>query len=704
MFENRLKVLLFLLTLPALLLVLRLVQLQVVQGKDAADQAEQLLYRPPQYFPCIRGDITDRTGERLAFDAPSWHITADYGLMVLDERYLRPLARERFPDLEPDEARSALDLLIRESWSVLAQLTGKPRGQLDAVMNQSVNRIQRIKNAVSRRQGVETVIAEENMSHPLVTGLTQDQQVAARIALKPYPWFQVTKSHVRECEAGPAFAHVLGHMGQVDPETLQQDPYMDDPLSRYLPGELKGISGVEWLGESWMRGRRGRVHLDLAGRTLSPAIEARPGKDFRLSIDAVLQRTMYNQLAAAVESSVHRSGGCAILLDIPTRQVLAMVSYPAVDSEDPPKRSEDLTAEELVRRPFVFRAVREYYPPGSSVKPMVLAAALADGKVNAGTSFECRGRLFQDERSFACTAVHGSVGPIFAVQHSCNVYFYHVGELLGVSRMNEWMWQFGFGRRSGTGLPAEKPGGLPQSVGRGAARNMAIGQGELDTTPIQIANMAATLASGVYRPVTLHVDDPSPRDPVRLAIPRDAWRLVREGMFQVVNRPGGTAYGANLATLSDVGDYVLLGKTGSAEAHRRTIEWLYTCHFPNGEIKEVVGPSKERVLAEYPDAKISGWRSYRRWPSDDEIPTHAWFVGYLTTQRNYLDDVDGRDLNAAIAVVIEYAGHGGAVAAPVARQMMQSFILRYRGGKTSGPPSAPSPTAGDRTGTGGSAP
>jgi cell division protein FtsI/penicillin-binding protein 2 len=223
-----------------------------------------------------------------------------------------------------------------------------------------------------------------------------------------------------------------------------------------------------------------------------------------------------------------------------------------------------------------------------------------------------------------------------------------------------------------------------------------VGQGRFDVTPLQAANMAATIASGQYRPATIRLDDPRPAED--LPIPKDAWLIVREGMYKAVNEPGGTAHGEKRGTLGDP-QFVLLGKTGSAEVPLgRTVERLYVCHLPDGRVQEIVAADQAGALAQAdcPPAdrdkiKVAGSRSYRRYPPDPpESYTHAWFIGYLAPRGRHLAPVQTGQGGVAIAVVIEYTGHGGEVAAPVARDMLRSFLSHIRGQATvSGPGGGP---------------
>jgi len=684
MFERRLKIVMLLVLLPITAVVVRLVQLQVIAREDYLQAARQMLARRPQYFPFVRGDITDRHGRRLAYDAPAWDICVDYE--TIDRDASRWADREGRVVSFAERLRILRDPgRIAPSWKAIAEFTGTPISELLTRAAAIRNQVHRIKEIVSERRGVETIVAEERMAHPVAFGLDPQQRVAASMTFAAYDNVEIQASHVRKYTGGPAVGQLLGRLGEVDDRAIADDPLGEDDLARYRPGSLHGVSGTERLGEMWMRGRRGRVHNDADGQPITPPVEPVDGKTFHLTIDLAVQEALYARLAEAVQASPFQTGGCAVVIHVPTRQVLALVNYPSVDPTAPADEWAEAAAD-LARRPLLSRAIRAYYPPGSIVKPMLLAAGLADGTIRPDTHFTCYGHLLPEvPDAWRCTGRHGSIGPVYAIQHSCNVFFYHVGELMGVDRICEWYRQFGFGRLSGSGLVGELPGRLPAQRTRGQARNSAIGQA-FDVTPIQVANMTATLASGRYQPVQLWLDDPEPGEIVPLPVPDATWRLVRQGMYDVVNRPGGTAYGPHRAMIEDP-DYVLLGKTGSAQVvHGRTIETKFFCHLPDGRVQEIVAPDRDSALAKAdcpPDQRdqitITGWRSHRRYPPDAPQPyTHAWFIGYLAPRNGYLAPVRSGASAVAIAVVIEYAGHGGEVASPVARDMLQIILDHHR--------------------------
>jgi penicillin-binding protein 2 len=688
MFERRLRLILILIVLPAMAIIGRLVQLQIFEHTQYQATAEAMLIKPLRLYPCLRGEILDCEGTRLAYDAESWNVCVHYGILSRDEDHLRSLAKDRLkarglPRNSDNiaEEKDRLECEIAASWTAIARVTGKTVEELEAVREERLRQVQRVKALITRRRGIETVVYEELTSHPIVEGLNHQRHVEAKVQLAEYPWVEVLVSHARRYEGGEAMGHLYGTLNEVGEDEQKIGPGSQDDLSRYLLGDLIGRSGLEKFGEFWLRGQRGKEQEDLRGAAKIEPVPPVNGRAMRLSLNLRLQQYCYNRLRAAVQQHPPSTGGAAVLLDIPTRRVLAVVSYPAFDPNLSDIERAKLPAKDPLGKPHVFRAVHQPYPPGSTVKPMVLAFALTEGKVGPGTTYNCIGHLIPGEpNKWQCDAKwgHGTVDPVMAIQKSCNIFFYHVGENMGLPRQLEWMRQFGLSRDAGIGLPEDAPGTLPKfrkDMGAGPARLTAIGQGEVGITPLQAANMTATVASGIWKPVTLWPDDPGQGSEVhQLNIPAANWRLVREGMYKAVNEQGGTAYGPLRAKLAGADEFVLLGKTGSAEAP--AMEYLYRCRFPDGREQTIKARSFKDVRARYSEGQKPEYISQQ---DAADYPTHGWFVGYLTTRGQYLDPAVNGELNVAIAVIIEYAGHGGVVAAPVARDMMQTMIALHRG-------------------------
>jgi len=281
-----------------------------------------------------------------------------------------------------------------------------------------------------------------------------------------------------------------------------------------------------------------------------------------------------------------------------------------------------------------------------------------------------------------------------AVRNSCNIYFFQVGQKLGPQRLCEWFARFGLGRPTGTGLIEEADGIVPDEawLSRAAGRrhqsadawNFAIGQGEVTITPLQAANVTAAIASGQWAPARLAYDDSGHAFGDPLAPPTTfdeaALRVLRRGMWRVVNERGGTA--ARYASL-DRHDYDLCGKTGSAQTPPRPVAYRYTFEWPDGRRESAVAYLEEDArTAVAPDTAVRcvGRHVVDRYPRLDEgerLPSHAWFIGYTqpaTTPRG--ERPSGRVY--AIAVIIEFGGSGGTVAGPIAKNIAE-YLLRGDG-------------------------
>lgn len=678
MFERRLKIMLVVLGVPVAIVIGRLAELQVFEVRQHRVAAEEMLELEPRFFPFLRGEIVDRHGVRLAYNAEMWELGVHYMAMVNDRGDIS--ARRVFRDwgYEMDERLTAG---IADSWRAIASLTRVPLEELQASADDRVRRIQRMKRYLAEANGVEDMeILEEYQYWPVVRGLNFDEQVEARIRFAEYPWIRVVPSQERRYRGGEAIGPIIGRLGEVPPGVAESSQAEDDMLSRYQPGDLMGISGCEALGESWLRGRRGFEHLTRSGKVIREIHEpAEPvnGRTMKLTLDLALQQRIYNRLAAAVDQyQPYSTGASMVLIHVPTREVRALVSYP---SFDPNLSWTDMLTlqEDKRRRPLSFRAAggHYYYAPGSSVKPMILASAMAANVTGLGTRYDCYGRMFVDYPDvWRCEGYHPNIDPMTAVKKSCNVFFYHVGQRMGIDGLDHWLSLFGLGRPTGMRLPEEKGGRLPSTRKPGIARLAAIGQGELDVTPVQIANTMADMASGEHRETLLWADDPVPRRSRRLPISPEIRRYVREAMYKASNEPGGTAYEALQPVREKIAPLAILGKTGSAEATGFEVGRRYTCEMADGTLQTFDAPDRRTLLEEHPDIRaVRSWRILR-FPSIDEPPTHAWFAGYITDRRNYQQDIRGGDMSYAFACVIEFAGHGGEVAAPVVGKIVLDLL------------------------------
>jgi len=717
-FETRLKALLTAFTIGLLIIVVRLAELQIVHADYYREQAERSLILEPKPLPFVRGRILDRHGEILVADEPCWDLTIDF----------TAIAAEFGQDEGRDAAKRLLSLWRRSGHAPdgvsTTALAASLRNELadmwrdiDAFGLQYwyasdmssyercrtiFDRVDRVRQAVARRRGFDAPVAEESTAHTLMPALDAEQQIAARERFARYPWIRVERSSTRQYAADTtSMAHLLGRTGRVTAADIESDPEAEDPFACYRGDEDRGISGVEWVGESLLRGRRGQVVLDRDGNTiLSEMIEAQDGRDAALTIDAELQRRLYCILGEAVDRIPESSGGAIVVLDVPSREVLALISYPGYAPDVFDEKYATLR-DDTVNLPLRFRAVANRYAPGSTIKPLACLTGLARGVIDLSSTETCTGYLFEEHRDrWRCWQVHGSSarkahGPVDVVEAltgSCNVFMYRLGERIGVDGLCSAFDMIGVGRSSGIGLSEESWGINPTPswlqthknlrATPGMARLYAIGQGELSMTPLQVANLMATYASGAYRDVTL-VDTEAEKPVWTLPGTPAMWHAVRRGMYGVVNDPQGTAYHQ---AHFEHDRYVLVGKTGSATAHPWPTAYRATFVDAAGQERVEVVPagSKSDAIMRFerlypaaafdPDAIEVASQWPRVPPESGDNHSHAWFGGYLQARTPGGEPDWSREPRIAFAALVEFGGSGGRTSGPLAKRIASTVL------------------------------
>jgi penicillin-binding protein 2 len=437
---------------------------------------------------------------------------------------------------------------------------------------------------------------------------------------------------------GTMASHLLGYVGEVTAEQLENSK--DDELSS---GAIVGQSGLEASYDHWLRGRDGlkRVEVDALGheRRVVDAMEPTRGNDLYLTIDLELQRV--------AEEALGERAGAVVAVDPNSGDVLAMVSHPAAD---PNLLSGNMTTAEwnaLVNdddHPLTNRAIQGVYPPGSVFKIPVAAAALESGQIHPDDPLFCKGGLQFGRRFYRDWKAggHGKISLIDAIAQSCDVYFYRVGSAMGVDTIAKYATEFGLGQPSGIALASERRGIVPstdwkaKAIGEpwypGETLSVAIGQGYVGVTPLQMTDLIATVATDGerYQPhlVKAMQDRASGRlvvfPPTRLAdaaVGEKTFHILRRALTAVVEAEHGTG-GAARSKLVSIG-----GKTGTAQ--------VVSMQVTAGRVKAPSG---------YED--------------------HAWFVAFAPVEAPRI----------AIAVLVEHGGHGGSAAAPVAKQMIESYL------------------------------
>lgn len=512
---------------------------------------------------------------------------------------------------------------------------------------------------------------EHNLVCPVCSRTWQDQVAMLQARLHELPGVDVETELRREYPFGYDAAHVLGYMSRVTAEDRERFPGV------YEIHDTIGRTGLERAMEDVLRGRTGEAlyirdskgHRRRArdGDPLGGEMEferAVPGHDVWLTLDMRLQK----EVRAAFR--YHRSGAAAVI-DPRSGEVLALYSKPGFDPNDWSGRLTPEVWNEVQANPYtplIDKAVTPY-PPGSVYKIVTAAAAMAEAVATKDTVIECGGHYEFGGRRFHChnKAGHGPLAVVDAIKHSCDVYFYRIGEMLGMDRLAVYGERFGFGRPTGIEL-AEHAGRVPTREWHakhtalgwqpGFTLSTAIGQGSLTTTPLQVARAYAALVNGGHLLRLRLVDkvvgedgdvlyEPGPKIDGALGLSPEALSVVREGLVRVVNDLDGTA------PESAIEGIVMAGKTGTAEAAQ-------------------VRPGAPPELAE--------------WLKAD----HAWFAAYAPAD----------DPQVIVVVFVEHGGGGSKVAAPIAKRIVQAWLRLglYEGPapeEAAAPPEAPAPPASE---------
>jgi penicillin-binding protein 2 len=595
---RRLRLMAWLCTLAFLLLVGRLWQLQVLHGDLYYRKSADNFVKDIE-IPALRGQIRDRKGRVLADNRVAYNV------------YVTP----KF-------------------------LTAEALGRLRGYLGLSEEQAAALKGRATATRGLSRyrpLLAAEDVS--------REQMALVATNRQNLPGVQIEAVPRRTYPLGVSAAHVLGYINEISAAELSSRRDQG-----YHAGDLIGRSGLERQWESYLRGQAGyeRVVVDARGQRKS-ADEAREllqtprrqdpvaGNNLVLTLDADLQRL--------AERAFRRyPSGAAVVVEVNTGRILAMVSKPGFDPNLLSGRLTFLEESRLNRdpyRPRLDKVLREHYYPGSTYKVIPAIAALEDGLISPDEKVLCKGYHELGRRWFRCNKVHGRVNMYEALAQSCNVYFYKLGEKVGMDRIARFAREFGLGEPTGLGLNGEVAGFIPTQAWYrehapggfrlGYTLNATIGQGSTKLTVLQLAMLYAAIANGgsLYLPQIVQRIDTAAGAPVQEFPPRLRRRVaVKPENLEVLQRAlagtthlKGTAYDARLR------DIEVSGKTGTAQVRR-------------------MGRNRAAGRDQF------------------SLGDHAWFAGFAPAGRPEI----------AVVVLVEHGGLGGHVAAPVAMQIIRAYF------------------------------
>jgi len=375
-----------------------------------------------------------------------------------------------------------------------------------------------------------------------------------------YPGLVVQQGFQRVYPFDSIGAHVLGYVGKIDDTQMG-----DKDVYGYTPLSLVGKTGIEKEYDAYLQGTAGGRQVEINSRGQQVRLlgikEPVAGHDVILTLDQRAQ-TIAQELLKGVK-------GAIVVMDADNADVLSLVSSPSYD----PNVFTDKSKQDYLdvyfnnaETPLFNRAVSGQYPPGSVFKILLALAAIERHKITPSTRFDCPGFLMVGHRKFGCSHVHGVQDFQGALARSCNVYFFHVGELVGAPTIGAYAKAFGFNRPTGIDLPFESAGQVVTKAPSGTTwytgdtLNLSIGQGYTLTTPLQLTVLMAAVANdGVILRPRLVKGKVSPRPIVRLR--EDTWRQVQKGLKAVVDDPQGTGH-----ALQEVHGLEIYGKTGTAQS------------------------------------------------------------------------------------------------------------------------------------------
>jgi penicillin-binding protein 2 len=441
---------------------------------------------------------------------------------------------------------------------------------------------------------------------------------------------------------GSLASHVLGYVGRITEEQFGNPPFEEAGHNDYV-----GQSGVELVYDKILFGRNGvqRVVVNSHGRRERMLAEIPPvwGDTVRLSLDLDLQRSL--------EDSFGEKAGAAVVIDARNGQLLALGSFPSFDPNFFSRRFDQEQWRALVHDPdhrLQNRGIQGRYPPGSTFKLVVAAAALEEGVITPSTRMTCKGWVRLYGKVFHChrASGHGTVDLHEAIAQSCNSYFYQLGVKLPIDTIARYARLMGLGVETGIDLPYEVSGLVPDPEWKRRTRkqpwyagetvSVAVGQGSVLVTVVQMAQIAAIIGTSgeVHRPkvfVESYISgadpQPSPQPVVaqpvrRVRLKESTWRVLQDSMWRAVN--GGGTGGRARVTGFDI-----CGKTGTAQ---------------------VVSKSN---VAQTADSE-----------RPEHLRAHAWFVGFAPRVNPEI----------AVAVLVEHGGGGGRAAAPIAGEIFKTYF------------------------------
>ncbi len=575
------------------ILFIRLFYLQVIQGEELRRLSENNCIRLQSTNPS-RGLIYDRNGNLLVDNRPAF----DLNIVLKDAKPVEKTVKK------------------------LSKYIGVPASEL-------MSKIESNKSAPSYKP----ILLKKDIG--------RDALAAIEVRKFDLPGVFVDVKPRRHYIEKKTAAHLIGYLSEINPDELGSGDYPG-----YTVGDYIGKFGAEKTFEPFLQGKRGgrQVEVNVMGQVVRvlKTVDAQPGRNIYLTIDLNVQKTAEVQLKG--------KAGAVAVMDPQTGQILALASSPSFDPNifvDGMSHEQWDTLVSNPLRPLENKAVQGEYPPGSTFKIVTAMAGLEEGVIDKDTTFFCPGYYKYGNRVYRCWkhSGHGDVNVVEALAQSCDVFFYQVGQKLGIDRLSEYAVACGLGSPTRINLDHEAKGLIPSAQWKkrrlgaiwqgGETLSVAIGQGYDLATPLQMLALVSAVGNGgkLYKPLILKsvqvpggavVLESKPQLVGRLPVSPKNLEIIKEGLKEVVNNKKGTAWHA-----AHIEGLEISGKTGTSQ---------------------IVGRSSERNAS--------------KKESSNQFEPHAWFVAYAPSENPEI----------AVSVIVEHGGHGSSAAAPIAKEIIETYL------------------------------
>ncbi len=611
--------------------------------------------------------LIQETSERVESNKIKWQYTFFYLLIIIifcilfgKIFFLQIIKGDRYTKLADNNR--IRKVVIRAPRGIIKDINGKilarniPSFELNfipAYLTKNPLALETVAKKISSLSGVDSKeLLDKLKSHPITDKKEYhliehlETSTALRLAERSEEFIGINVSKVakREYPYGEIAAHIIGYDGKINREEMEKYP-------QYLLIDYIGKSGVEEIYEKYLHGKNGehRYEVDARGKMIRDlgTIIPEPGYTLTLNIDIDLQKKIFTEAKQLMEKNKEATGVIAVAIDPRNGAVRALVNYPSFDNN---LFSNGIKAEQYQNlitspsKPLINKAISGLYPPGSTFKPLVAVAGLEEKVITAQKTITCPGVISVGKWKFPDWKTHGTTNLKKAIAESCDVYFYAVGggwhtvKGLGIKQLQRYSKFFGLGDFLGIDLPGEKQGSVPATTWKfktfgekwyiGDTYHSAIGQGYVTATPLQVANIAATIANGgkVFRPrVAKDLINQEKKEHVKIE-------------KNILSKNFATSYNINLVK----------------EAMKETV---------------VSSSGSGRLLN---SLKITSGGKTGTAQFGNEDKTHSWYISFAPYNNTKL----------AMAVLVEGGGEGHSWSVPLTKEVYKWYFDEKRGEAT----------------------